>query len=91
MKTEPAQLILAQAILDSARVREESFDSARYQKEFDEQKIVINSEEYYGVSLQQACFTTNPELAVPVYLLLQYTWNDAIDWAYHILKVVGNC
>lgn len=36
----------------------------------------------YGMTLREAAEQACPkELAFPVYLLLVYTWNDALDWA----------
>lgn len=68
--------------------RKENFDRKGYQKAIEKRpNRIVDSENYYGLTLQESAdkaaehvgFDTRGSL--PVYLLLQYTWNDILAWA----------
>jgi len=69
---------LAKAIKLAAEIREESFDSE-----------VVN---FYRTSLLTASdeaaeiLGLDKTATLPIYLLLQYCWNDILDWADEIDK-----
>lgn len=76
---------LANAILTAANTRESSFDHTACNKA-QQLGYPIDYNQFYQLTLKQACDQTDPDLAMPVYLLLYSNWNDAIDWAESITK-----
>lgn len=94
-----AEIVLALAVLQAAANRENSYDqeasSAAYkaaQKDRETQPDniyagCVDYSKFYRVSMQTASKTEvgGEELKSPVYLLLQYCWNDAIAWARETL------
>lgn len=95
-----AAVELAKAILVAADVRERSYDEAASHKASEDAKArreaepgnlyagLVDYRQFYRASMLTACQTAGP-LAQPVYLLLQYTWNDAIGWAHEVLADAG--
>lgn len=64
-------IVLAQIMIEAAGTHDRSY---------------IPGTGKHGVSIIQACeraaqVAKQPTLAQPAYLLLKYTWNDALDWA----------
>lgn len=87
----PAHMQLAQAIIAASTYREESFDhvAARAYTKKHQAGVTLASMDYgqfYKLSMRQACNQASPEMGDILYLLLQYNWNDAIDWATEVLK-----
>lgn len=92
---------LARAIKDSVRIREASYDKSAADAATEDfnKKVADSSSEsvtfpfvvdyaaFYTKTLQQACEEGAGELSTPVYLLLFYSWNDALDWADEVLEI----
>lgn len=89
---------LAQALLNTAKAYEENFDTekaeqlkAEYESQLKEVKgfdvpISPRYELCYKVSLQATAIAKAGDLAMPVFLLLNSSWNEALDWAKKIVR-----
>ena len=78
---------LARAVERAAQIREESFDHDAYNQASSTGKGVLISDNFYHASLLDACNQAAEEAGFDVrgteliYLLLTYSWNDALGWA----------
>ncbi len=87
----PSNIELANAIQASVKAREESYDHAAADAATSSKccchaMAAVDYTEFYGKTLEEACNEASDALSYPVYLLLKYTWNDAIMWAEEQLK-----
>lgn len=88
----PAHMQLAQAVIAASTLREESYDTAAAEAYTAEQEAVpierriMDYEQFYRLTLREACEQASKEFSEPVFLLLHSNWNDALDWATELLK-----
>ena len=81
---------LAEAILLTQKIREESFNKEQADKMTD---VYIDLEKCYLISLYDAADKATRQLGFdkkmtqPIYLLCKYTWNDIQDWATELLRI----
>lgn len=77
---------LATAVLASAKAYEESFDKVEAAKghKIVEAGGIFDFNKCYQMSLHEACRQNGRALCQPAYLLLQNSWNDALEWATYI-------
>lgn len=89
---------LAIAITRAAQIREESFDKEALEKRKGQKTskyYPINTKQFYKISLWDACDRAATEvgftgqMTLPLYLLLDDTWNDILDWANTVIKFKG--
>lgn len=84
-----AAKVLAQAIVDAARIHEDSYDEAGADNARIEADAAGNDfvdyASFYRKTLMDAAMEASPELGYFVYLMLKYTWNDALDQAQVVL------
>lgn len=84
--TEKAASTLAEAILATAKAREESYDkvgadmgSVHAQNN---SHVIFDADQYYRLTLEQAAAQQCPAPFVePVTMLLRNNWNESLDWA----------
>lgn len=70
---------LAKCILATAELHENSFDHKAAEATT---SVMEDVRKHYRITLHDAAKQSCPEeLVQPVYLLLQCSWNDALDWA----------
>lgn len=76
---------LAEFLLETAKVREESYDhvaSDVAETSAENNNMIYNFNDYYKLSIQQAAEQVCPPLLVePVAMLLRNNWNESLDWA----------
>ena len=78
----------AEVILEAVKIREESFDQAMADEM--EKSKHPNFHDCYRLSIWEAVEKAVEQLDIdkrmvqPIYLLIQYTWNDIQDWAEKI-------
>ena len=81
---------LAEAILLTQKIREESFDKEQADKITD---VYVDLEKCYQISLYDAANKATKQLGFdmrmtqPIYLLSKMAWNDIQYWATEILKL----
>jgi len=77
---------LAQAVKLAAKIREESYDHVAASKAV-ESKEFVNFDKFYRFSLREAADKAADAVGFdsrgtePIYLLLNYCWNDILMWA----------
>lgn len=96
------QAILAAVVISTAKLHEESFDhaasglagrEAEAAALLDPSNIyigLVDHKQFYRLNLHEASELAAkdfPDLALPAYLALSYTWNDILDWACEVLNV----
>lgn len=68
---------IAQYILNAAKIREDSYDQASA-----DVYTGSNFEQFYTISLEEACKKTCPPgLGELIHLALDNCWNDTLEWA----------
>jgi hypothetical protein len=83
-----AAMTLAHAVIASAEIRENSYDSVAAKAAFDNG---ITMQDFYGLTLREACEKGCPEhLVEPVHLMLYSFWNDALKWANELATRMHN-
>lgn len=91
MPLDPSIKALAKGIVDSAKRHEDSYNKAAADaataaiEDDDNEHVFVDYSKFYRLTPQQAC-EPEGELAMPIYLLLTYSWNDALNWANDQLK-----
>jgi len=76
---------LAKAVKLAVEIKEESFDKEMAEENKDKKFFDFNK--CYKISLREAADKAAEKVgfdergAFPVYLLLEYCWNDILDWA----------
>jgi hypothetical protein len=81
---------LAEAILLAAKLREESYDHKSAQRTLF--KNLTRYSQFYKISIKEAADQAAENVGFdkrgtqPIYLLLQFCWNDALDWAENFTK-----
>ena len=83
---------IAKIIIDAANIRENSFDkeAATQCRKIAERSndVIIDYNVFYEMSVMDACKKAceqngaSEDLASLVYLMLEYCWNDVVDWAW---------
>lgn len=82
----------AEAILLAAKIREESFNQEKADKMEEGSSLLKDFRECYTKTLYEAADKAAGELGFdkqgtqPIYLLLQYCWNDILSWAETVEK-----
>lgn len=79
--------ILALAVLKAAHEHESSFDKKGAQEALDTVPRLRGGDfhAFYRVSLHEACQKLEVSVRTPVYLLLNNSWNESIDWANSVI------
>lgn len=83
--------ILAKIVLKAQEIREKSYNS-NASENAKINCIFTDYNDFYMKSIEDSVFEAsneldiNHELDYPVYLLLQYSWNDIQLWANNIIK-----
>ena len=78
--------LLARAVKLAAKYREESFDRKASNKASHSNKLV-DHDQFYRLTMGEAANKAAEEVGFdtrgtePIYLLLQYCWNDILEWA----------
>jgi hypothetical protein len=77
---------LAKAIILAAKYREESYNK-KAANQVMYTYVATDFDGFYALSLFDACARAAADMGFdkrmtqPIYLLLKYTWNDALQWA----------
>lgn len=80
----------ASAIIMAAKIREDSYDRKAADKASKGPRLIVDYNKFYQKDLYEAAEEAvkkvglNTEMVQPIYLLLSYTWNDALEWAESI-------
>lgn len=85
LRDKQVALSLAEAILATAKAREESYDIDKadaQEEQCEKDETIFDFNEFYGLTLEQAAEQQCPaEFVEPVAMLLRNNWNDSLDWA----------
>jgi len=85
LRDKQVALSLAEAVLATAKAREESYDQVGADMasvSAQNNSIGFDAETYYKLTIQQAAEQCCPAPFVePVAMLLRNNWNDSLDWA----------
>lgn len=90
-----SSVLFAKIILEAAKVNQHSFDAQEAGfalEEANKDGVLVDFDSFYSRDLHVSgllgCekYGIEPALGHIVYLLLKYTWNDAIEWAESILE-----
>lgn len=82
----------ATAVLAAMRIREESYDHKAANAVLDEKVNFTNFEKFYKKGYYKATKEAvnnnklDVEMILPIYLLINYNWNDIRGWAQKILE-----
>jgi len=80
----------AKAILETQKIREESFDQIAADKA--KGNLYVDFSQFYTKTLFEASEEAscsegfNLRMIQPIYLLVKYTWNDIQHWANTVIK-----
>lgn len=76
---------LARALDRAALLYSQSYDKQASDAAMEELKTnplkPVDFGRFHMKTLHQCCMESNSDLAEPVYFLLKWTWNDALDWS----------
>jgi hypothetical protein len=73
---------LAELILETAKLREESYDKAAADEQERLNTTITDYHVFYKLTLEQAAEQAcPPQLVEPVTMLLRNNWNESLDWA----------
>jgi len=84
---------LAEAILLTQKIREESFNKEQADKLEQSDLMIKDFNKCYQISLYDAAdkaarqLEFDKRMTQPIYLLCKYTWNDIQDWATELLRI----
>lgn len=70
---------LAEKIILAAKIREESFDTELFEKEYETN--YRGEQAYYGTSLLEACKEADSDNFELLNIMLSVAWNDFLEWA----------
>jgi len=76
---------LARRLQEAANHHESSWDKSKADELAERQG---DFQQAYRVDLRTACQEKAGSMEVPVYLLLHYAWNDALDWAEEVRAAI---
>jgi hypothetical protein len=81
---------LAEAIILSAKLREESYNRESAEKDSESGDLIIDFSKHYKLSLSEAVdlaidiLDHDKKEALPIYLLLKNSWNDILQWTENL-------